>query len=300
MRSKKRLKEHAKRGPRGPEIDKTQVMEAGVVTVQELFSNVFERSAGGRDLTQTLRAIMDSKQLAIYELALRCETEMLQCEKVGAYLAGCLMGAAMIESFLSLLCLFYKAEVVATSHYQTATQRETYEAMVGNWKFEHLIRVAKELSWIPHDVVSLQVIVALIDVYRELMPISEPDLSPEAVELGVAEFEDDPGIAMLRLIQSLRNSIHSGQWIRSGRVPDTTHFDGWCQIAIRLSGEVRNCLIYLMTTKNLGLLDEVMKTYNEQIESLRSVLVQAGKDPQQADQIIEQLMTEMMNKRFSN
>jgi hypothetical protein len=300
MRSKKRLKEQAKRKPRGPEIDKIQVMEAGVATVQQLFSNVFERSAGGRDLTQMLREIMDPKQLAIYELALRCETETLKCERAGAYLAGCLMGAAMIEAFLSLLCLFYKAEVVTTKHYKGAEPRETYETMVGNWKFEHLIRIAKELSWIPHNVVSLQVIVALIDVYRELMPMSDPDLSPEMLELGVAEFEDDPGIAMLRLIQSLRNSIHSGQWIRSGRVPDASHFDGWCQISIRLAGEVRNCLIHLMTTKNLSLLNDAVETYNAQIESLRSVLIQAGKDPHQADQIIEQLTTEVMSKQFTN
>jgi hypothetical protein len=125
-------------------IDKAKVIVQDASEVSAVVAEIFPSEADDLGVNGLLRSIMDPKHVAVYELALRCETEMYKCEEAGAYLAGCLMGAAMNEACLSLLCLSYKADVQTTHHYRNAKLREAYDAMVGHWKFEHLIRVAKE------------------------------------------------------------------------------------------------------------------------------------------------------------
>jgi hypothetical protein len=156
------------------------------------------------EVTNTLRQIMNPKQVMVYDLALRCETEMITCERERAYFSGCLMGAAMNEALISLLCLLFEERVKQTQHYAKAQQRETYAVMVGNWKFEHLIRVVDELQWIPNDVVAPEMLAPLAEVYRELMPTSYPEMSTEEIDAEAGEFTTRPGLAMLRLVQELR------------------------------------------------------------------------------------------------
>lgn len=275
-------------------IDKGKVIVQEASEVSAVVAEVFPFEVDDLGVNGLLRSIMDPKLVAVYELALRCETEMYKCEQAGAYLAGCLMGAAMNEACLSLLCLSYKADVQKTHHYRNAKLRETYEAMVGHWKFEHLIRVAKELGWMPNDVVDAPTVAALLEAYRELMPASYPTISQAEIETGEAEFHTSPGIAMLKLIQELRNSIHSGNWIRGKRRLDDSHFDGWCRIAIRVSAETRNCLLHFLAETNSSLLQEQMTVFEKQMTEAKEALLRMGKDPAEVDTIVSNLMSETL------
>ncbi len=114
-------------------LDKTKALTDGLSTINGLVGERFGWDTNSRETTDLIRQLMKPMQLAIYDFTVVCETQMLKCDKAGAYLAGCMMGAAMNEALLSLLCLFYEESVKETRHYKTATQRETYEAMVGNW-----------------------------------------------------------------------------------------------------------------------------------------------------------------------
>ncbi len=123
-------------------------------------------------------------------------------------------------------------------------------------EFEHLIRIAAELKWIPNDVVKPELIACLKDVYIELTPIDYPHMKQGEIDKGAEEFDTNSGIALLRLIQELRNSIHSGKWIRGGRNLIPSNLDDWCRVSIYVSAEVRDCLIHLMVDKNVGLFQQ--------------------------------------------
>jgi hypothetical protein len=276
-------------------IDKAKVIQQSSTEVDTLVEKVFPSEFDAHGANGLLGSIMNVKLLAVYELALRCETEMYTCERAGAYLAGCLMGAAMNEACLSLLCLSYREEVMTTHHYRNAKLRESYEVMVGHWKFEHLIRVAKELTWIPNTVVDAPTIAALLDAYRELMPASYPTMLRAEIEMGAAEFETAPGIAMLKLIQELRNSIHSGSWIRGKRRLDDTHFDGWCRIAIRVSAETRNCLLHFMAERSAAMVRSQVAVFDEQMASAKEVLLRSGKTALEADAILADLISQSLS-----
>lgn len=277
-------------------IDKQAEMTRAASEARALVSEVFPSESDAIGVDALLRSIMDSKQLAVFDLALRCETEMYKCEQAGAYLSGCLMGAAMNEACLSLLCLSYKDDVKNTHHYRNAKLRETYEAMIGQWKFEHLIRVAKELDWMPNEVVDPITAAALLDAYLELMPVSYPKITQAELEVGAAEFESAPGIAMLRLIQELRNSIHSGSWIRGERRLDETHFDTWCRIAIRVSGETRNCLLHCLTEKNVATARAGIADLESKVAEMKDTFRRLGENPAKVDELLNSLMTQALKE----
>jgi hypothetical protein len=210
------------------------------------------------------------------------------------------MGAAMNEALITLLCLLFEDQVRQTQHYAKARQRETYAAMVGNWKFEHLIRVVDELNWIPADVVAPEMLTAIVEVYRELMPISYPEMPAGEIEAGASEFNIRPGSAMLRLIQDLRNSIHAGAWIRANRVLDVTHFEGWCRVTIHVSAEIRNCLFHVISVEGVPKFNRSMALFNEQISQLKERFKSAGKDPRQVDELIKEMFAKELAQASRN
>ena len=270
-------------------VDKAGTLQAGVARVTGVAGDLLGLDEGSGQVTQALRQIMDPKQVVVNDLALRCETEMIACDKAGQFLSGCLMGAAMNEALIALRCLIFEDRVKQTQHYAKAQQRETYAAMVGNWKFEHLIRVVDELSWIPNDVVAPEMLAALVEVYRELMPVSRPEMPAEKIESGAGEFKTRPGTAMLRLIQDLRNSIHAGAWIRGNRVLDITHFEGWCRVAIHVSAEIRDCLLHVISVAGMPKFDRSVAVFSEQILQLKERFKSAGKDPSEVDELIKDM-----------
>lgn len=248
--------------------DHESIIRDGLGVIDPIFRRLFGKSVETKDVTDLLRTIMDPTQLVIYDLALQCETEMLRCNDAGAYFAGCLMGAAMNEALLSLMSLFYAKEVQGTQQYSWSTRkgkRGAFEEVVGFWKLDQLIKVAEELRWIPNDVVAPQFVMPLSNVYRELSSAADPSLSRAEMDKGAASFKSAPGLAMLRMVQELRNSIHPGIWIRSGNVLNGFHVDGWCRIAIHVSGEIRNCLIRRITQKNVAMLTSAAERFEAQM-----------------------------------
>jgi hypothetical protein len=270
-------------------IDKESSIRQSIAAIDRVFVELLNMRVETTEATDFLRAIMDPKQLLIYDLALRRETEMLKCNGAEAYFAGCLMGAAMNEALLMLLCLFYNDEVKRTKQYEWSTRRDKRSAfrdVVGTWRLEQFIRVAEELAWIPNDVVAPEFVIPLSDAYRELAPISNPEMRHDDIEKAAAAFHAAPGPAMLRMIQDLRNSIHSGKWIRSGRVLRAPHFDGWCRIAIHISAEIRNCLIHLMAQKNVALVTAAKTKFDNEMGKLRAQMLAAGWDPADFDRVV--------------
>ena len=280
--------------------DKARALQEALSSVNRAASDLLGLDEARGEVTNTLRQIMNPKQVMVYDLALRCETEMITCDKERAYFSGCLMGAAMNEALILLLCLLFEDRVKQTRHYAKAQKRETFAAMVGNWKFEHLIRVVDELQWIPNDVVAPEMRAQLADVYRELMPTSYPEMSTEEINAGAGEFTTRPGLAMLRLVQELRNSIHAGQWIRGQRVLDLTHFEGWCRVAIRISAEIRDCLFHVISSDVMPRFGDQVAQLNEEISKLKERFISLGKDPNEVDELIKGISAAVIEQAKQN
>jgi len=121
---------------------------------------------------------------------------MLKCLGAGAYFAGCLMGAALNEALLSLVCLFYQNEVKSTKQYEWSTKKgrgRTVQDLVGSWKLDQFIRVAEELSWVPSGVVAPEYSGPLADVYKEIAPVLNPSMTPDEIERSAGAFRAAPG-----------------------------------------------------------------------------------------------------------
>jgi hypothetical protein len=101
---------------------------------------------------------------------------------------------------------------------------------------------------------------------------------------------------LLRLIQELRNSIHSGKWIRGGRNLIPSNLDDWCRVSIYVSVEVRDCLIHLMGQKNVALFQEQAVVLDEHVERLKELFHAMGKDPAEVDEIMQRITAEAIEE----
>ena len=280
--------------------DKNSTIRDGAAAVDKVTAELLHVQVGTRETLDVLRSIMDPKHLLVYDLALQCETEMLKCHEATAYFAGCLMGAAMNEALLSLLCMFYEDDVKNTPQYARSTKKggpSTFRKIVGTWGLDQFINVAEELSWIPNDVVAPEFVLPLSDAYRELTAISHPELLPHEIEKRATAFRTSRGYAMLRMVQDLRNTIHSGRWIRGERVLNVAHFD-WCRIAIVVSAEIRSCLLHLIVQRNVPVLNAAKARFDDALEKLRSDWLAIGREPADLERMVRETFAEVLeNKR---
>jgi hypothetical protein len=213
---------------------------------------------------------MDAKQLQMFDLAHFCEQETIRAQGAKAYLAACLMGAAMNEALLALMCLKYEPDVVATSQFKYSTRKKPrpFRDVIADWSFEQFINVAEERAWIPAGIVSQDIKVALAQGFRELMPITHPEMTEEAITRGAELFFVYPGTAMLRMTQDLRNAIHAGKWLRSKRAFVAEHFGEWCHFATILSGEIRMCLLHLIMVRDSKVASDKMLELAKMLDRL--------------------------------
>jgi hypothetical protein len=226
--------------------------------------------ASPEEITNAMRQCMDAKQLQMFDLAHFCEQETIRAQEAKAHFAACLMGAAMNEALLALMCLKYEPDVVATSQFKYSTRKKPrpLRDVIADWSFEQFIKVAEEREWIPAGIVSQEIKTALAGGFRELMPITHPEMTEEAITRGAESFFVYPGTAMLRMTQELRNAIHAGKWMRSKNTFVAEHFTEWCHFATILSGEIRLCLLHLMVERDSKVANDKMLALTKMLDGL--------------------------------
>jgi hypothetical protein len=232
-------------------VDKQRNIEQASQAIVRSLQSIVPGSP--EEIIQAMRRFMDPRELQMFDLGLFCEQETIRAQKAEAHLAACLMGAAMNEALLALMCLKYEPEVGATRQFTYSTRKKPrpFRDVIADWSLEQFIKVAEELEWIPAGIVSQDIKVALAEGFRELMSITHPEMTEEAITQGAASFFVFPGTAMLRMTQDLRNAIHAGKWLRSKRPFVGEHFADWCHWATILSGEIRMCLLHLVVERDL-------------------------------------------------
>lgn len=221
-------------------------------------------------IRQVMRRIMDPKEIQMFDLGLYCETEMLKAHRADAHMAACLMGAAMNEALICLMCLRFEEEVKGTEQFANSTRKRLrpFRDVVGDWSLQQFNTVVEQCGWIPRDVVDDIFKQALADGFRELMPISHPEMTAEEIEAGAQCFFDSPATALLRMTQDLRNTIHAGKWLRDSKPFVPEHFTMWCKFATHLCGEIRLCLFQRILDAELPKALEKLTDFNKMINSL--------------------------------
>jgi hypothetical protein len=216
------------------------------------------------------RKQMSKREFELFELATFLGEEADQAQKAGAYLASCLLCAAAVEALLAQMCLQREPDVTQTKQYLSSTRKKPklYRQVIAAWSLEQLISVADELAWIPANIVDEKFRGALAEGYREVIRTTHPELGESEVEEGARSFIERPGPAMMRLTQSLRNSIHAGKWLRGRNRFVAENFVDWCKLGSALGTEIVYCLMYQMISQITPALREEIQRLNSMLDSL--------------------------------
>jgi hypothetical protein len=115
-------------------------------------------------------------------LSVLYEKEMLACRDAKAYFPACIMGVAMLEAFLLLLCTLNRDQVANTKCYrsQTGKRAKDFDQAICYFGFEDLVEIAAELNWVPATLVSDNWKTALAETYQEIAKERRPNMSKAA------------------------------------------------------------------------------------------------------------------------
>lgn len=267
-----------------------QKLEGLVEASNSLMADLTDQGMTGmseEQLREFMRKTMDPMQIKMFDLALYCETEMLKSHNAKAHVAACLMGAAMNEALISLMCLKFEAEVKRTRQFANSKKKNPsrpFRDVIAQWSLQQFNTVVEECNWIPSKVVDDIYKQALADRFRELMPVTHPEMSAEEIETGARACFEYPASALLRMAQELRNAIHAGHWLRGKRPFVAESFTMWCQFATHLCGEIRLCLFQQIFEAELPNALEKLTDLRSRLDAL----------PQEARDMFQQMMREKL------
>ncbi len=205
---------------------------------------VFGTHVNFEDVSKALPELFPSSATELQSLSKFFEEEMLRCRDAGAHFSGCLAGAAMIESFLLFICILEKAAVERTKTFQSSNKKNrAYEQVVVHWTLKELIPITEELEWIGPKVVDPDLITALVDGYNEMLPAAKPGITEEDLQALSAEITKRPDLALLVLMQNMRNLVHGGRCVRLRKNLASEDFSDWAKLVMVVTVEIRDCLI---------------------------------------------------------
>jgi hypothetical protein len=225
--------------------DIASIIKADEIKGRELIRQVLGPSADIEIMSKAVEELLPESTRELQELCKFYEEEMIRCRDAGAYFFGCLAGAAMIESFLLSICILERKTVEASISFQNSHKgvNRAYEQIVFRWTLKDLIPLAEELEWIGPTVVDEDLVIALVDGYREMLPIAKPDITDEGLEVVLNRLKTRPDVALLVLMQSMRNLVHGGRCVRLRKRLASTDFADWAKLVMVLTVEIRDCLI---------------------------------------------------------
>src|SRR6476620_1548348 len=94
----------------------------------------------------TLEALTEEEEREFYRLSHYYWKEALRCEDAKAWLAGCIMLPAALETLLTLMINIYSDEALATGK---APTRKCKHKPLLQWSLSEMLAVAKSAGWLP-------------------------------------------------------------------------------------------------------------------------------------------------------
>jgi hypothetical protein len=212
---------------------------------RELLGRILGPNADFEAVSMTALALLPEATKELQELCVFFEGEMLRCRDGGAYFAGCLAGAAMIESFLLSICILERKAVEDSRYFRSLKKNKNlaFEKITPHWTLKELIPLTEELEWIGPETVDLQLVTALVEGYREMLPVARPGMTDQDMVTFLSDLKERPDVALLELMQSMRNLVHGGRCLRLRKRLASADFADWAKLVMIVTVEIRNCLL---------------------------------------------------------
>jgi len=191
-------------------------------------------------------AILPPRLALLKQLAVLCEKQMLACRDSKAYFAACVMGAAMLEAFLLLLCMLNQESVKETHCYKGRIGKRAadFEQTICCFGFEDLVEISAELNWVPASLIAADWKTALPETFIEIAKERRPNMSKAERIRRSESLVVNPAYSLMLLLNMMRNRIHPGRWVRERHVlKDENAFSEWAQVALVGAAHIRDCLL---------------------------------------------------------
>jgi hypothetical protein len=203
-------------------------------------------STSARTWDELVDAILPLRLGLLKQLAVLYEKQMLACRDAKAYFPACVMGAAMLEAFLILLCMLNPEGVKKTDCYKGRIGKRTadFERTICNLGFEELVEISAELNWVPASLISADWKAALPEAFIEIVKERRPNMSRDERTRRSESLVINPAYSLMLLLNMMRNRIHPGRWVRERHVlKDENAFGEWAQVALVGAAHIRDCLL---------------------------------------------------------
>ena len=158
----------------------------------------------------------------------RCSNSLLFCTKSKCWLArdskayfpACVMGAAMLEAFLLLLCMLNQESVKKTHCYKGRIGKRAadFEQTICSFGFEDLVEISAELNWVPASLIAADWKTALPETFIEIVKERRPNMSKAERIRRSESLVVNPAYSLMLLLNMMRNRIHPGRWVRERHV----------------------------------------------------------------------------------
>ena len=219
------------------------LIKADEANAKDAIAKVFGKSVQFEDIAAAAQELFSSEVRDLHALGVFYEGEMIRCRDANAYFSGCLAGAAMIESYLVLFAILDRVDVEQTALFgKLSKPNKSYQDLVLRWTLRELIPITEELGWIRHTI-QAGAISILVKLHEELAPVVRPSITAAEIAAGSTYIQTHADLALLHLMQSMRNLVHGGRCVRLKKKLDTQDFAEWAQLVMVLTVEIRDCLI---------------------------------------------------------
>ncbi len=186
--------------------------------------------------------------VTLYKISLQFGIEADQCFAHGAYFASCLLTAAGIEAFLTLMALQEEQAVSTTATYRGLKKpSKTYKDVVAEFTLDRLIKTSKELGWIPSHIVNQALLQAVTTDFPKFAETVYPKWTSHQVREKVDALAQDPGTEMLKVLQDMRNLVHAPRWLKHNSVLNEIEFEQNCKLAVLVGREIAQCISVRIT-----------------------------------------------------
>ena len=164
--------------------------------------------------------------------------EATNASKGGAMLAACIMSGAAVEAALLVLAFLYQDEVFSSDIFKNRKFRRS-DICVSQLQFAELIELSRKFSWIPSELIAERI--------KQLMRVHEGILVALLYGDTTSRYlPSDPAQAILRFLNTMRNSVHAGRFVQMNRKPDDLSVNQACHVAYLLSNEMLQSIAVTM------------------------------------------------------
>jgi hypothetical protein len=164
------------------------------------------------------------------------QDECYRAERSGAYFSACIMAAAAVDCLLRMLAFLYEDEILESGTYRNRKNRHG-EPSVNQLELNELIQLSANLNWIPKGLITHE--------WRDYLK-SHRDFLTRLIQSGnerSRRLPDDPGLALVRFLQGVRNCIHGDRFVRTNASPNRKDLDCACKVALLAYEELKETLL---------------------------------------------------------